>query len=131
MTPPLPSFARRLRAFNERVARLGTEAFSSIWAFYAFLVWGLLGMLPGVNAAFKEFVLLVSSAWIQLWALPLLMVGNAVLNKAGERRAMQDHQMLLAELKLLKRQMAELHALHGEILELVARLRQEGAPTPR
>ena len=112
----------RIHVFNEAVARVGTEAFSSIWAFYLFMVWGLLGLLPRIPSGFKEFVLLVSSAWIQLWALPLLMVGNAVLNKAAVRQAHADHEMLIAELRLMKALQEENHQMHVQILEMVKKL---------
>ena len=115
-------WSQRINGFNEAVARRGTEAFSSIWAFYLFMVWGLLGLLPRIPSGFKEFVLLVSSAWIQLWALPLLMVGNAVLNKAAVRQAHSDHQMLIAELQLMKALQLENHEMHLQILEMVKRL---------
>ena len=129
---PGSGFAARMAAFNEAVAKIGTEAFSSIWAFYLFMVWGLLGLLPRIPAGFKEFVLLVSSAWIQLWALPLLMVGNAVLNKAAVRQAHKDHEMLIAELKLMKALQMENHEMHLQILEMVKKLesagREDGKP---
>lgn len=98
----MPKKKKWFKGFNEKLATFGTQAFGSIWAFYAFFVWGMLGMLPFLPAGFKEIVLLVSSAWIQLWALPLLAVGNAVLNKASERRAKQDHETLKASLAELK-----------------------------
>ena len=97
--------------FNKRLSIIGTKAFSSMWAFYIFFIWGLLGVLPGVPPKVKEFVLMVSSAFIQLWALPLIAVGNAVMNKSSERRAEKDHKMLmdeLAEIKQIRKDLEEL-----------------------
>lgn len=87
---------------NQKIAVSGTRVFGSIWAFYAFFIWGLLGMMPFLPPYFKNFVLLVSSAWIQLWALPLLAVGNSVLNRTSEKRAKQDHETLKAQFLELK-----------------------------
>lgn len=87
---------------NEQIAVIGTKAFSSPWTLYAFFIWGLLGLLPFLPKEFTGLVLLVSSAWIQLFSLPLLAVGNAVLNRESERRAIQDHRMLTLELTELK-----------------------------
>ena len=86
-----------MSCFNEKVAVLGTKVFSSIWTFYAFFIWGLLGMMPGLPKAFTDIVLLVSSAWIQLFALPLIAVGAVVLNRASEQRAAEDHMILRSE----------------------------------
>ena len=98
----MPTFKRRVERFNEKLALRGTQAFGTMWAFYLFFIWGMLGMVPFLPANFKGVVLLVSSAWIQLWALPLLAVGNAVMNKTSERRAKQDHETLKAQFQELK-----------------------------
>jgi len=74
-----------MKSLNDKLATWGTKAFGSMWAFYLFFIWGLLGMLPFFPDKFKALVLLISSAWVQLWALPLLSVGSSVLNRASER----------------------------------------------
>jgi hypothetical protein len=83
-----------LSRFNEKVAVFGTKWFGSMPVFWLFFAWGILGMLPFLPNSFKSLVLLISSAWIQLWALPLLAVGTAILNKASERRAKEDHETI-------------------------------------
>ena len=103
---------KRLRRFNERIAVWGTNAFGSMGAFWLFFFWGLLGLLPWLPARMKDLVLLVSSAWIQLWALPLLAVGATVLNRRTEARARQDHEMIRAEL-------AEIRAMHADLRALL------------
>ena len=105
----------RIKGFNDRVAMLGTEWFGSMGAFWVFFVWGLLGILPWIPANWKEIILLVSSAWIQLWALPLLAVGAAVLSRSGERRAAQDHRMLMEELTALREMKAEHEAILAKL----------------
>ena len=110
----------RTARFNESVAAAGTKMFGSMWTAYAFCVWGILGMLPGLPKAFTDLVLLVSSAWIQLWALPLIMVGGIVLNRASEKRANEDHEALLEELRLV-------HESHETILEELALAKEERA----
>lgn len=82
--------------FNETIARHGTLIFGTMWAFYAFMVYGALG------AVFPKYQvgLLYWSNWIQLWSLPLLMVGAVVLGKAADVRAQQtydDAAAILAE----------------------------------
>lgn len=125
----------RIHRFNEHIALMGTNAFSTMWMCWSFMLWGLLGMLPGVPSDFKNFVLLVSSAWIQLWALPLIAVGNMVSNRASEKRAKEDHRVLLAqfsilqqehadrkaEMTLMRKEMALLHVIVNKLDELLQR----------
>jgi hypothetical protein len=91
--------------FNEKVAVFGTKWFGSMPVFWLFFCWGILGMLPFLPASFKSLVLLISSAWIQLWALPLLAVGTAILNKSSEKRAKEDHETI-------KKQYEEVKTMH-------------------
>ena len=111
----------RLGKFNQKLAVWGTDVFSSMGAFWLFLVWGLLGVIPWFPDAFKQFVLLISSAWIQLWALPLIAVGSALRNKASERRATQDHQILMSELAMMKRN----QNAHQRTIALLEEVRRE------
>ena len=96
-----PSLGSAAARFNEALAARGTLLFGSMWTFYAFFVWGLLAFVPAL-AQWKDIILLISSAWIQLWALPLLMVGGVVLNRASEKRAAEDHEVIRQEFDLLK-----------------------------
>lgn len=88
--------------FNEKVAVFGTKWFGSMPIFWLFFTWGILGMLPFLPASFKSLVLLISSAWIQLWALPLLAVGTSILNKSSEKRAREDHETLKKQYEEVK-----------------------------
>lgn len=90
----MPKFRTIVSRFNERVAVLGTRWFSSMWTFYVFFFLGLSVVLPILPDGAKAVILLTSSAWLQLFSLPLLSVGNSVMNKASERRAKQDHEIL-------------------------------------
>jgi hypothetical protein len=88
--------------FNEKVAVFGTRWFGSMPIFWLFFCWGILGMLPFLPTSFKSLVLLISSAWIQLWALPLLAVGTAILNKSSEKRAKEDHETIKKQYEEVK-----------------------------
>jgi hypothetical protein len=84
-------------SFNMRLAAKGTRLFSSMPAFYIFVVYGALGAIfTGAQVA-----LLYWSNWAQLWSLPLLAVGSAVLGVAMN--------------KMMKRQFDDVEAiLHGQ-----------------
>jgi ABC-type multidrug transport system fused ATPase/permease subunit len=100
---------------NERVAVWGTKWFGSIVVFYLFFIWGMLGLMPFIPKSFQDIILLVSSAWIQLWALPLLAVGTAVLNRTSEARASQDHETIKSEFEEVK----NMHKENSELLRLL------------
>ena len=108
----------RITQFNETVAVKGSMAFGSMATFWLFMTWGILGLLPWLPTKWTNLILLVSSAWIQLAALPLIMVGGVVLNRASEARAAQDHSAILEELALV-------HEAHDVILEELALAKEE------
>jgi hypothetical protein len=91
-----------MNRFNENVAVKGTMAFGSMWTFWAFFVLGILAMMPFMSDHARTLIQLISSAWIQLWALPLLMVGGIVLNRASEKRAEEDHATIREEFDIVK-----------------------------
>jgi hypothetical protein len=93
-----------VKTFNEKVAVKGTLLFGSMWTTYALFLYGFLPIL------FPKYMdtFLYWSNTVQLWSLPLLMVGQVVLGRAAEKRAVQDHKTLLAEMKELKQMHKEL-----------------------
>jgi hypothetical protein len=93
----------RADRFNEHLAVRATKAFGTMWAFYVFTAYGLLPLLfpQAINT------LLYWSNVVQLVALPLLAVGQAVLGRAAERQAKETHDAVLEELQLLRAQRAD------------------------
>jgi len=81
-----------MRALNEAVAIRLTRAFGTMWLCYAFAVFGLLPLLAIFRPHEDEF--LYWSNWVQLWALPLILVGTNLLGRNAERRATEDHEKL-------------------------------------
>ncbi|WAL67159.1 hypothetical protein ORV05_05045 [Amycolatopsis cynarae] len=87
---------------NDRIAMWLTKVFGTMWMTYAFAVYGTLG------AIFTDAqpVLLYWSNWVQLWSLPLLLVGTTVINRAAEQRAEQraqeTHDAVMEELRLVR-----------------------------
>lgn len=86
-----PSVASALAAhpsLNMRVAAWGTRKFGSMPAFYLFVIYGALGAIFTAQQA----NLLYWSNWIQLWSLPLIMVGGIVIGLAADQMAKQQFQ---------------------------------------
>ena len=84
--------------FNDRLAISSTRAFGTMWIFYLFF---LFGFVPVLWPASMEKLLYWSNT-VQLWALPLLMVGQHLLGRASERRAQETHDAVMEEIQLLK-----------------------------
>jgi hypothetical protein len=102
----------RVTEFNEAVARRATLIFGSMPTTYAFFLYGFLPvLLPGLMVT-----LLYWSNTVQLWSLPLLMVGNAVIARATEQRDQETHDTVMAEL-------GELRLERGVLEEVLERLR--------
>lgn len=95
----MKKIARAINVLNEMIAMKTTLAMSTMWCVYLFFVWSV---LPVLAESTKDFVFYVSGGVIQLVALPLIMVGQSVLNRASEERASQDHEALMAQLEIMK-----------------------------
>jgi hypothetical protein len=100
-----------MRKFNEWLAVRATLAFGNMWTTYLFFLYGFLPIL--FPAAMDK--LLYWSNTVQLWSLPLLMVGQHILGRAAEKRAQEDHEAIMAELAEIREMHEELHQLVKEV----------------
>ena len=108
--PPLPA----VRPLNEALAAHATAAMTSMWCAYLFMLLALSPLAwPGVEAV----VSYVSQSVIQLVALPLIMVGTAVMSRAQDARAAEDHAALMEELSDVREILADVRV----IMEAVAK----------
>lgn len=109
-----------MNKFNDWLAEKITIAFSTMWAFYLFIVYGLTPL------KWPQYMgkILYWSNFIQLIALPALAVGAVVLAKkqekknqaifeAQEKRAQETHDTVIAEFTELK----ETHAAEVEEIQ--------------
>jgi uncharacterized membrane protein len=108
--------------FNGRLAMAITHGFGSMWAFYVLVLW-MVGWMVLASLGFSIFkfdqypftFLLFLSNLVQLWALPVLAVGQQVLSRASDKQALQTYQDAEAVLHLTD----EIHKLTKEIHRLV------------
>lgn len=110
------SWKDRVTLVNEWVAVRMTKIFGTMYTAYLFFLYGFLPLI------FKRatVTLLYWSNTVQLWALPLLMVGQMVLGRADERRAQQMFEMT----QKIDRITVELHGLmETQIMQM--RLQQQ------
>jgi uncharacterized membrane protein len=109
--------------FNGWLAAAITRSFGSMWAFYALIFW-MIGWMVLASVGFSIFrfdrypftFLLFLSNLVQLWALPVLAVGQQVLSRASDKQALQTYQDAEAVLHLTD----EIHRLTTEIHRLVS-----------
>lgn len=73
----------KVTAFNELFASKSTVAFSSMYAFYVFLIYGL---TPLLFPSYQNDLLYWSNV-VQLIALPLLAVGQRVLSSKHDAQS--------------------------------------------
>ncbi len=82
----------KLGMINEAIAVWLTKAFGTMWICYAFMVYGLLPAFAILHPYQEAF--LYWSNWVQLWSLPLILVGTNILGREAESRSQLDHERL-------------------------------------
>lgn len=96
---------------NDRIAIYITIIVSSMWAFYFFVIFGL---LPVIWPQYEETILYWSN-FLQLIFLPVITVGAAIMGRSTEKRAQEDHAALMTEFKLIKSIVKENKALESQL----------------
>lgn len=103
-----PRFSGNARAkFNNRMAVFVTRKFGTMGTFYILTLWmfgwmllATLGFGAFRNDQYPFTFLLFLSNLVQLLALPILAVGQQILNQSSERQAEQTYKDAEAILKL-------------------------------
>jgi uncharacterized membrane protein len=112
MTEKQPSIFSRV---NDSIAVFVTSIVGTMWCAYIFSIMVLLPLVyPNTNTVIQY----ISSAFLQLILLPLIMVGQTVQGRTTEQRARKDHKMIKAELQ-------ELRDMHGEINEILKEIKEK------
>jgi hypothetical protein len=97
---------KKINKFNDAVALVGTKVFGTMWMCYLFFVYGL---LPTLVSKWMDTLLYWSNT-VQLWSLPLLMVGQNLMNRSSEKRMQKMYEMLKQDLNLAREDNAMLKA---------------------
>lgn len=110
----------KLGKVNDIIAEKATLIFGTMWMFYAFFIYGLLPLIPVLKPYEGSFF--YWSGWVQLWALPLLMVGQNVLGRASEKRSEETHDAVMTELAIVKEELMIAREERDELKILLAEL---------
>jgi len=78
--------------FNGRIALVLTAAVGSMWAAYAFALLALVVLPQAINGGLLSLVQWISQTFIQLVMLSVIMVGQNILARASDKRAMMTYQ---------------------------------------
>lgn len=98
-----------LNRFNNKLALKITNSVGTMWCAYTFLVLDVF-MLPPVIKAHSTtmWVTYIAQTVLQLVLLPIIMVGQNVIQGQNDRKAEVDHRTLTYMATLQDEQMAEL-----------------------
>ena len=105
------------KKINEKIAFKATQLFGNMFTFWLFCIWAFLPLIPALEN-YKETILYISSGFIQLAALPLIMVGQEVLGRESEKRSIDDHRMIEHQYVRMEAAMEKLSLILCEIREL-------------
>jgi len=94
-----------INKINDKIAISITKLVSTMWCVYLFA--GMV-MIPLFAPSTTTVIQFISSAFLQLVFLPLILVGQDLLGQKSEARAQQDHDTIMAE-------MAEIRAIHQDL----------------
>lgn len=95
--------------FNDMLAVRITNAVGTMWCAYAFIILDIFMLPPVIKAAsVMVWVTYIAQTVLQLVLLPIIMVGQNVIQAQNEAKADTDHQTLTYLATLQDEQMAEL-----------------------
>ena len=101
----------KIKKINDKVAVVLTNLVSTMWCAYAFALIAVISLPEAIHGGIATIISWIAQTFLQLVLLSVIMVGQDVQSKKSEKRAIQDHEMLKAELKVIKDMHEELHAL--------------------
>ncbi|HUZ85057.1 MAG TPA: hypothetical protein VMU66_10205 [Gaiellales bacterium] len=121
---------------NTRIALQVTAIVGTMWCAYAFACIALVGLPPALGFTFipsraSELVLWVSSEFIQLVLLAVIMVGQGVQATASDRRAVDTYNDAEAVLHEALQIQQHLVAQDAVLSQLIERLQPAGAAPAR
>ena len=115
----------RAGRFNTWLAVRITRTVGTMWIAYAFALIALIS-LPAALASGEVIIIVswIAQTFLQLVLLPIIIVGQNVIQAANDARAEADHETLTAVHRLTV-QVHEINLAQSQILEL---LRQQRSP---
>ena len=110
-----------LARFNTLLALTITRSVGTMWVAYAFAALALIS-LPAAIASGEVIVIVswIAQTFLQLVLLPIIIVGQNVIQAANDARAEADHETLTA----IHRLTIEVHSINEAQTEILKRLQR-------
>ena len=133
---PHPRIAARVKAgppmttdehvgINGRIALALTAAVGTMWCAYAFAILALIVLPEAIGGGLLPFVQWVSQTFIQLVMLSVIVVGQNILARASDKRAVmtyRDAEATFHEARQIQVHLAAQDAAINVLLEKIAAL---------
>ena len=113
----------KINQINETLALYLTKAFGTVWICYAFMIYGMLPAFAIFHPYQESF--LYWSNWVQLWSLPLILVGTNILGRNAERRSQLDHERLAKSYEEQKKTYSQVIAMLQKQEEMMTAMLQQ------
>lgn len=102
--------------FNNWLAVKITNTVGTMWCAYAFLILDLFMLSPVIHShKATVWVTYIAQTVLQLVLLPIIMVGQNVIQSQNDRKADVDHHTLTYLATLQDQQMAELQSISKKL----------------
>ncbi len=116
---------------NGKIALALTTAVGTMWCAYAFALLAILVVPQAVNGGLLTFIQWVSQTFIQLVMLSVIMVGQNILGRVSDKRAVDTYEDADATLHEAQQIQAHLKAQDDAIGALLDKLERLEAATGR
>ena len=120
-----PSTGDEHVGINGRIALALTAAVGTMWCAYAFAILALIVLPQAIGGGLLTFVQWVSQTFIQLVMLSVIVVGQNILARASDKRALmtyRDAEATFHEVGQIQAHLAAQDAALNDLLERVAAL---------
>ncbi|MHB8460397.1 MAG: hypothetical protein ACYDAK_11325 [Candidatus Limnocylindrales bacterium] len=116
---------------NGKIALALTTAVGTMWCAYAFALLALLVVPQAVNGGLLTFIQWVSQTFIQLVMLSVIMVGQNILGRVSDKRAVETYEDAEATLHEAQQIQAHLKVQDDAISTLLDKLQRLEAANGR
>ena len=120
-----PTTAGEHVGLNGRIALALTGAVGTMWCAYAFAILALVVLPEAIAGGLLPFVQWVSQTFIQLVMLSVIVVGQNILGRASDKRALmtyQDAEATFHEAEQIQAHLATQDAAINTLLDKVEKL---------
>src|ERR1700738_2127023 len=120
--------------FNARFGLLITVSVGTMWTAYLFTVLALFALPDAVKQGTYFIVVWLSSSFLQLVLLPIIIVGQNIQARAADKRAEEtykDAEAVLKEAEEIQKHLLAQDAAISSIIERLQGFNTDGQPKPQ